>query len=108
MAKIVTVANAAGRLAFRGASNSRWLRAGYSGAQATLRSARRLGRILWLQITGVFFCLFALTFAARLPRMYSNYASRSAPLSNLLVSVAVTVLFAWFGVSSFWKASKRK
>jgi len=107
MAKIITVATAMGRLAFRGASNSRLLRAGYSGVRTTMRSAGRLGRILWLQITGVFFCLFALTFAARLPRMYSEYNSGSAPRSNLLLLAGMTVLFAWFGLSSFWKAKKK-
>lgn len=107
MAKLLTVANAVGRLAMRGASQSRVLRAGYSAAQTTLRSSRRVAHILWLQITGVFFCLFAVSFATRLPNLYEKYRAGNTPAHNLFLLSCITLLFTWFGLSSFWKAKRR-
>src|SRR6266496_2455194 len=104
MAKFTTAAFAVGRLAVRGASNSRLLRAGYTAAQTTLRSFGHVLRMLWLQITGVFFCLFALSFAARLPRAYGKYAAGKQPASHFVLLACLAIVFAWFGVSSFWRA----
>jgi hypothetical protein len=107
MSKLMTAATALGRLALRRAGNDRVLRAGYSAAKATLRSMNGIARTLWLQITGVFFCLFALTFAFRLPHTYASYTAGKTPAGYLLLLLALTVLFAWFGVSSFWKVKRK-
>ncbi len=107
MPRLGTTAAAAGRIAVRTANNSRWVRAGYQGARTVLQSFGRVLHLLWLQITGVFFVLFALTFASRLPRAYRGYVAGTTPQSHLLLLAGVSVMFAWFGVSSFWRARRR-
>jgi hypothetical protein len=65
-----------------------------------------VGGILWLEVTGVFFLLFALVFGWY---MWQSYAvtgahawNRSATLSGFFMAV-----FLYLGVSSFWRASRR-
>jgi len=76
------------------------------GVGGFLRPFRRVGGILWLEVTGVFFLLFALVFGWY---MWQSYAvtgghvwNRSTSLSGLFMAV-----FLYLGVSSFWRASKR-
>ncbi len=107
MARLATAATALGRIAVRGASQSRLLRAGYAAVQATFQSLWRVVHVLWLQIVGVFFCLFALGFALRIPPTYRDQlAGKHGPGRVYLLGV-LTVLFAWFGLSSFWRARKK-
>jgi hypothetical protein len=106
MARLTTATIAAGRIAARAASNSRLVRAGISGGATVLRSFLRVAHILWLQITGVLFCFFAVGFASRLPRAYSDHIARK-PGHHFELLIALTLMFAWFGVSSFWRASRR-
>ena len=98
------MAGAVGRVAFRQAGNSRFLRAGYTAAQTTLRSIRRILHLLFLQITGLFFCLFALGFASRIPRTYHEYLTGGHGLQRTGVLVALSLVFAWFGATSFWRS----
>ena len=106
-AKFNTVVTALGRLAGRRANNSRLLRASATAARAMLSSWRRLLHMLWLQITGVLFCFFALGFATRIPHVYQEYASGKTPNYRFLLLVCVTAMFAWFGASSLWKAARK-
>jgi hypothetical protein len=88
-------------------------------AQGSRRFARGAGRfgaslwkpfahasgILWLQITGLFFAFFFLGFAAHSWQIYraAGWADRHLPL--YLVFAA---LFAWFAVTSFWRANRKQ
>jgi Kef-type K+ transport system membrane component KefB len=107
MPKVSIAAQAVTRLALRSASNSRWVRAGMSAAQATLKSFSRVAHVLWLEITGVFFLLFAIGFAIRLPRTYANYRAGTGAASHVVLLAVLVVMFAWFGVTSFWRAKKK-
>ncbi len=103
----MTAATALGRIAVRGASNNRVLRAGHSAVQTTFHSIRRVVHILWLQMVGVLFCLFAVVFAARLPSVYQDHVAGKHGPGRVYLLVAMALMFAWFGVSSFWRARKR-
>ena len=61
--------------------------------------------ILWLQITGLFFAFFAVGFAAYSWQLWksSGWHDRHLPLY-----AAFALLFAWFAVSSFWRANRRQ
>ena len=65
-----------GRVAARQAGQSRWLRAGYSAAQITLRHFGRVLHLLWLEITGVFFLFFALAGGLACWREYLKWQAR--------------------------------
>lgn len=79
---------------------SRWGRA--CGAVAS--SLLRVGHVLWLEVTGFFFAIFAVIGGAALVREVQVHA---AP-SRLAVLAIFTVMFVWFAASSFLRARKRK
>jgi hypothetical protein len=68
------------------------------------------GGLLWLEITGLFFALFALFFGQNMYRVRGAW--RGGPEhAHLLLYAALTAVFIWFSVSSFLRAhrkSKRK
>ena len=88
-----------------------------SPATAAKRGARAFGQalwgpfthagsILWLEITGLFFALFALFFAQSVYRVHTAW--RQGPEhTHLLLYGAVAVAFAWFSVSSFARAYRK-
>ena len=64
------------------------------------------GSILWLEITGLFFALFALFFVQSAYRVRAAW--RQGPEhSHLLLYVALAAGFAWFSVSSFIRAYRK-
>jgi hypothetical protein len=64
------------------------------------------GGVLWLEITGLFFALFALFFVQSVYRVHTAW--RHGPEhSHLLLYCAMAFIFAWFSVSSFAKAYRK-
>ncbi len=72
------------------------------GIAGLLRPFRRVGGILWLEVTGAFFLLFATVFALRL---WQNWAGLGWFWRNLEIGAAA--VFVYLGVSSFWRAPRR-
>jgi hypothetical protein len=71
--------------------------------QALLGPFTHAGKVLWLEITGLFFALFALFFAQNVYRFRDAW--RPGPEhSHLLLYCALTLAFAWFSCSSFARA----
>jgi hypothetical protein len=77
-----------------------------SGAAGFLRPFRRVGGILWLEVTGVFFFLPVLVFAPTLWRTRLNYL-RGPDHRTFVASAIVVVVFFYLGVTSFWRARRR-
>jgi hypothetical protein len=61
--------------------------------------------ILWLQITGLFFAFFAVGFAAHSWQLYRSAGWRD---HHLPLYIIFGVLFAWFALSSFWRANRKQ
>ncbi|MFZ1086327.1 MAG: hypothetical protein WAN35_15295 [Terracidiphilus sp.] len=76
------------------------------GVGGFLRPFHRIGAILWLEITGVFFLLPVVVFAPRLWATRANWA-HGPDHWRFLVTAAVMALFLYLSVSSFWRARKR-
>jgi hypothetical protein len=93
--KAASYAEGAGRLA-RGA--------GRFGASMWRPFAHATG-VLWLQVTGVFFSMFTLFFVVHASQLY-----RAAGWHNrrVIAYAAFALLFAWFAVTSFWRAQRRQ
>jgi hypothetical protein len=89
-----------GRGAARTIVRSRWGRA--FGAVAS--SLVRVGHVLWLEVTGFFFAVFTVIGTAALVREVQVHAAAS----RLAVLAIFTFMFAWFAVTSFVRAHKRK
>ncbi len=64
------------------------------------------GGTLWLEITGLFFALFALFFAQNVMRLRGAYA-HGAEHTHFLLYVVLMLLFCWFSISSFLRARRR-
>src|ERR1700722_7032421 len=81
------------------AQTSRGLSSGISGF---LRPFRRVGGIVWLEVTGSFFLLFAAVFALRLWQSWSGTGAISRDFA-----IGAAVVFLYLGVTSFWRAPRR-
>ena len=76
------------------------------GVGGFLRPFSRIGGILWLEVTGVFFFLFVLVFGMALLRTRPNHLA--GPYDKaFLASAALLLVFLYLGVSSFWRARRK-
>jgi hypothetical protein len=71
-----------------------------------LRPFSRVGGILWLEVTGFFFGLFALYFAQDIWRTHASYAA-GPQHQRFLIAAGMTALFGYLSVSAFWRARRR-
>jgi hypothetical protein len=101
--KIGAVAQVAGKHAGR----NRTLNAVMGAARTTARSFGRAAHQLWLEVMGLFFLIMALGFATGTVKEYGKYHSGSAGFSRLAIALCCTLTFAWFGLSSFWRARRK-
>jgi hypothetical protein len=105
--KFGIAARVAGRLATRHAGQSRWMAAGWRGLRVTAASFARVLGILWLEVTGfVFLCLSGIGGLA-LAREYAKFEAGKTGSGRVVLAVCFTVTFAWFGVTSFWRARRK-
>ena len=101
----------------RASSSGRAAGPAHAAGQATRGVARGLGGFfkpfrsvggkIWLEVTGVFFLLPVLVFA---PVMWRARASwQHGPDHRTFLSAAVIIaIFLYLGVSSFWRATRRR
>ncbi len=95
-----------------GSARSSGQAAGRVAAQASrgvggfLKPFRRVGGIVWLEVTGVFFLLPVLVFA---PKVWQTRASWAYGPDHrtFVASAIVVVVFLYLGITSFWRARKR-
>ena len=74
--------------------------------QALLGPFTHAGGVLWLEISGLFFSLFALFFVQSVYRVRTAW--RQGPEhTHLLLYVALALIFAWFSASSFARAYRK-
>jgi hypothetical protein len=73
-----------------------------SGIGGFLRPFRRIGGIVWLEVAGSFFLLFAVVFVLRL---WQNWSGTGAISRDFAIGAAL--VFLYLGVSSFWRARRR-
>ncbi len=77
-----------------------------AGARTTLASLSRVLHLLWLQVTGLFFLVFAAGFGAAAVRLYRAWTLQHVNGPKLALVAVFSALFAWFGVTSFWRAAR--
>lgn len=76
------------------------------GLGGFIKPFTRVGGILWLEVTGVFFFLPVLVFAPTVWRTRFSYA-HGPDHRTFVASAIVVALFFYLGVSSFWRARKK-
>jgi hypothetical protein len=88
------------------AQAGRYSRAAGRGVLGFLRPFGRVGGILWLEVTGFFFGMFALYFAIDIWRSRLGYAY--GPMhQRFLIAVGLTIVFGYLCGSAFWRAGRR-
>jgi len=98
----------AARIAGQQVKQTRTYGAVLSGVKTTLSHFAATLRQLWLEVTGFIFLAFATSGVIAIVREYTAYhAGRAAP-SRVAAAAGFTLMFGWFGVSSFFRARKRK
>jgi hypothetical protein len=76
------------------------------GVGGFLRPFGRVGGIVWLEVTGVFFLLPVIVFMPMVWRTRMSWA-HGPDHRTFLSSAIVVVVFLYLGISSFWRARKR-
>ncbi|HTJ30586.1 MAG TPA: hypothetical protein VL346_08805 [Acidobacteriaceae bacterium] len=102
-ARVAQSARAAGQ---KGRAAGRATRAVGRGVGGFLRPFSRVGGILWLEVTGFFFGLFAVFFAVTLWRSRADYI-QGPHHQQFLIAAVLTVVFVYLSVSSFLRANRR-
>jgi hypothetical protein len=67
----------------------------------------RVSRVLWLEVTGVFFGLFAVTAAMDAWKHRADLHTAGVSPQHLYFALAMFVVFGWFTFSSFLNARRR-
>ena len=68
---------------------------------------RSVGGKIWLEVTGVFFLLPVLVFSPVLWRTRASW-QHGADHRTFVASAVIIVIFLYLGVSSFWRARRRR
>jgi hypothetical protein len=76
------------------------------GIGGFLRPFGRVGGILWLEVSGVFFALPVIVFAPNLWRVRASWLS-GPDHRTFLVTGGVMLVFFYLSVTSFWRARKK-
>jgi hypothetical protein len=88
---------------------SRTGRALLASASAMASSFAQTVHQLWLEVTGFTFLVLAGVGALAGFREYGRYQNgHSTALARLILAACFTASFAWFGLSSFWRVSRKK
>jgi hypothetical protein len=76
--------------------------------RTTALSVGRVLHLLWLEVTGFVFLCIALTAGMALRHEYILYRAGGIGPGKVLLAAGVTLMFFWFGVSSFWRAGRKR
>jgi len=85
-------------------------RAGAAAVRPVLANAKRLTSVLWLEVTGSFFAIFALSLGIAVWKNRHAFAAgwNTEPAHKLVVYLLAFAAFAYFAVSSFLRAKRRE
>ncbi len=78
------------------------------GGRATAVHFGRVFHELWLEVTGFVFLALSAFGALALAHEWTKYEAAKTNSHRLVLAVCFTVVFGWFGLSSFWRVRKKK
>lgn len=102
--KLGVVTRVASKMAGQRVGRNRTLRAATGAVRTTARTFGRAANQLWLEVTGTVFLAMAAFGVTAGIREYVKYSAGHSPASHVAIAAGFTLAFAWFGLSSFWKA----
>jgi hypothetical protein len=98
----------AARIAGQQVKRTRTYGAVLTGARTTFRHLTGVIGQLWLEVTGFVFVAFAVAGLVGTVREYGAYHAGKAHISGVAAAAAFTLVFGWFGVSSFVSARSKR
>jgi hypothetical protein len=98
----------AARIAGQQVKRTRTYAAVLNGARATFSHFASVLHQLWLEITGFVFLAFAGVGLVAMVREYSAYHAGKSTSGHMAAAAGFTLMFGWFGVSSFWRVRRRR
>ncbi len=98
----------AAKVAAQQAGRSRTLGAVSSGVRASVTHFAGVAHQLWIEVTGFVFLAFAGIGAIALVREWLHYSSGKSTSGHVAVVAGFTLIFGWFGISSFWRVRRKK
>ena len=63
---------------------------------------------LWLEVTGLFFLVMALSLGSASVKEYGKYHAGQIGPGRVALAVTFSLAFVWFGLSSFWRVRRKK
>jgi len=97
----------AARMVSQQVGRSRTWRALFQAGRATAAHTGHVLNQLWLEVTGFTFLALAAVGVLALLRECGKYRSGQASSSRVGMALGFTLMFGWFGVSSFWRVRKK-
>lgn len=91
----------------RNAGQSRWTRATYQGLGSFLRSVGHVIRVLWHEVTGLFFFVFGAVIAIRAVREYRHYVAGETTAGRPALAGFLALMFLYFAWSAFRRAKRQ-
>jgi hypothetical protein len=79
-----------------------------NAARVTGAHVGRVLHVLWLEVTGFVFLGIALICAGAGFHEYAKYQAGQIGIGKAALAAGVTVMFTWFGVSSFWRVRRKR
>jgi len=78
-----------------------------TAGQMTLRHFRKILGQLWLEVTGFVFLAIAAIGAVALVREYLKLNAGTSSSGRVVLALCFTLMFGWFGLSSFLRIRRR-
>ena len=91
----------------RGRAAAQTTRGVARGLSGFFKPFRTVGGKIWLEVTGVFFLLPVLVFTPVMWRTRANW-HQGPDHRTFLSAVVIIVLFSYLGLSSFWRARRKR
>ncbi len=92
----------------KGAEGKRYAFGFLRGAGAFVRAVSKVIHLLFLEVTGFVFLCFAVIGGFALVREYPKVVAGQVSHGRFGITLAFMLMFAWFGVTSFWRARRKQ
>jgi hypothetical protein len=97
-----------GRIVMQQAGRTRTVNALLQAGRSTALNVGRILHLLWLQVTGFVFLCIALIAGLAFRHEYYKYQAGGMGPGKVWLAAGVTLMFLWFGLSSFWRAGRKR
>jgi hypothetical protein len=88
--------------------NAKIFRGAKSGLSGFLKPVSAALRVLFLEVSGFVFLCFSVAIVSAFLREYRKYQKHQAGLDRVILAGAISTMFFYFGVSSFWRARRKR